>query len=60
MEEVDFANVTADSYNAAVDGPRRLGDQRAILGAAVGFGLNRNTPQFRVALADQWEPSAFT
>jgi hypothetical protein len=37
---------------------RRLKDQRAILGAAVGFGLNRNTPQFQVALAVQWELDA--
>lgn len=36
----------------------RLRDQRAILGAAVGFGLNRNTPQFQVALAVQWELGA--
>ena len=33
-------------------------DQRAILGAAVGFGLNRNTPQFQFALAVQWELDA--
>lgn len=36
----------------------RLRDQRAIVGAAVGFGLNRNTPQFQAALAVQWELGA--
>ncbi|XYD09087.1 hypothetical protein R1A27_00145 [Methylobacterium sp. NMS12] len=33
----------------------RLRSQRAILGAAVGFGLNRNTPQVQFAFAVQWE-----
>jgi hypothetical protein len=36
----------------------RLREQRAILGAAVGFGLNRNTPQFQLAIAVQWELGA--
>ncbi|WP_246102771.1 hypothetical protein [Methylobacterium terricola] len=36
----------------------RLRDQRAILGVAIGFGLNRNTPQFQFALAVQWELGA--
>ena len=46
-------------YSLAQAGVRhRLRDQRAILGAAVGFGLNRNTPQFQVALAVQWELGA--
>jgi hypothetical protein len=33
----------------------RLRRQRAILGVAVGFGLNRNTPQVQLAIAVQWE-----
>ncbi|MBY0295359.1 MAG: hypothetical protein K2X71_04855 [Methylobacterium sp.] len=33
----------------------RLRKQRAILGVAAGFGLNRDTPQFQVAVAIQWE-----
>jgi hypothetical protein len=33
----------------------RLRSQRAILGVAVGFGLNRNTPQVQLAIAMQWE-----
>ena len=33
----------------------RLRRERAILGVALGFGLNRNTPQFQFAVAVQWE-----
>ncbi|WFT83433.1 hypothetical protein QA634_17055 [Methylobacterium sp. CB376] len=33
----------------------RLREQRAILGIAAGFGLNRDTPQFQLAVAVQWE-----
>lgn len=33
----------------------RLRSQRAILGLAAGFGLNRNTPQFQLSLAVQFE-----
>jgi hypothetical protein len=33
----------------------RLRNQRAIVGVAVGFGLNRNTPQLQLAVAIQWE-----
>lgn len=36
----------------------RLRGQRAILGLAAGFGLNRNTPQFQLAVAVQWEIGA--
>lgn len=33
----------------------RLRSQRAIIGLAAGLGLNRDTPQFQVAVALQWE-----
>jgi hypothetical protein len=33
----------------------RLRNQKAIVGVAVGFGLNRDTPQYQVAVAVQWE-----
>ena len=33
----------------------RLRGQQAIIGLAAGFGLNRNTPQYQVALAVQWQ-----
>ena len=33
----------------------RLRGQRAIIGVAAGFGLNRDTPQYQIAVAIQWE-----
>lgn len=35
----------------------RLRDRKAVLGLAAGFGLNRDSPQFQVAAAVQWEIS---
>ncbi|CAO4154201.1 hypothetical protein DHODJN_20630 [Methylorubrum extorquens] len=36
----------------------RVRDQRTILGVAAGFGLNRDTPQFQITAAVQWELGA--
>ncbi|GJD97989.1 hypothetical protein [Methylobacterium iners] len=33
----------------------RLRSQKAIVGVAIGFGLNQDTPQYQVAVAVQWE-----
>ncbi|MCJ2040391.1 hypothetical protein MKK55_15770 [Methylobacterium sp. J-059] len=44
------------NYSLVQVGARhRVKSQRAILGVAVGFGLNRNTPQLQLAVAIQWE-----
>ncbi|MFC5554738.1 hypothetical protein [Methylobacterium iners] len=36
----------------------RLRSQKAIVGVAVGIGLNRDTPQYQVAVAVQWQIGA--